>query len=63
MKTSWDKIFDPHSNASLTSEEEEQSLEELLLAYRENEAVLSAPEHQRVVNLIEELLLREELME
>jgi len=63
MKTTWDKIFDPHSSAPLTSEEEEQSLEELLLAYRENEALLSAPEHQRLVDIIEERLLREELTE
>lgn len=63
MKTTWDKIFDPHTNAPLTSEEEALSLEELLLAYRENEALLSAPEHQRVVDIIEEQLLREECME
>ena len=60
MKTTWDKIFDPDSSAPLTSEEEEQSWQELLIAYRENETLLAAPEHQRVMHKIEEQLRRAE---
>ena len=63
MKTSWDKIFDPHSLAPLTPEEEEQSWQELFCASRENEALLAAPEHQRVMHKIEEQLRRAERAE